>query len=90
MKVKIAFNMDKTRALSFQNPFPATTKCCRCKGQARLAFVAHEIGRAATKPAVCSLWPNQGKGGFWPHDHIAVAVYFCRECLQPTAIYNQA
>lgn len=31
----------------------------------------------------------EGKGGFWPHDAIAVAVYFCKKCLKPIAIFNQ-
>ena len=28
-------------------------------------------------------------GGYWLHDCCAVAVYFCRRCLNPTALYNQ-
>ena len=28
--------------------------------------------------------------GFWLHDCCAVAVYFCRACLNSTALYNQA
>jgi hypothetical protein len=96
MKVKIAFDTDKTRNLSFQRPFPATTKCCRCKSQARLAFVAHELQkkRSYWKKkkgyywAVCHLWPNKKKN-MWLHDLCAVAIYFCKKCLEPTALYNQ-
>ena len=40
-------------------------------------------------PFVCSLHLNEGKGGFWLHDCCAVAVYFCVDCLNPTALYNQ-
>jgi len=28
--------------------------------------------------------------GFWLHDCCAVAVYFCKKCLETTALYNQA
>lgn len=72
--------------------FEETVECCRCKGVARIAFVAHEGIEAdpLMKQFCCSLHPNEGEGGFWPRDCIAVAVYFCRECLEPTACYNQA
>ena len=27
---------------TWQEPFPETTKCCRCGGKARIGFIAHE------------------------------------------------
>ena len=39
---------------------------------------------------VCWLHENEGAGGFWPHDAVAVAVYFCKDCLETTSLYNQA
>ncbi len=78
---------------SWQDEFPEETKCCRCEGIARIALVAHEgLGGKESKPgkSVASLHRNEGKGGYWLHDYCAVAVYFCRDCLESTALYNQA
>jgi len=76
---------------TWQAEFPETTKCHKCKGEARIGFVAHErmSDNDADKPVVCNLHANEGKGNFWLHDACAVAVYFCRECLDTTALYNQ-
>lgn len=76
---------------TWQAEFPETTKCSICKGLARIGFVAHErmSSNDTEGPWVCSLHPNEGKGGYWLHDCCAVAVYFCKECLKPTALYNQ-
>jgi len=73
--------------LTWQKKFPKTTKCCRCKGKARIGFVAYEGNE---DKYVCSLHRNKGKGSLWLHDSCAVAVYFCKECLEATALYNQA
>ena len=80
---------------TWQTEFPEETKCCNCVGVARIGFIAHE--GMSNQPTVlgelpvyvCSLHPNEGKGSYWLHDCCAVAVYFCKECLQPTALYNQ-
>ena len=82
---------------SWQDEFPETTRCCgnsaimtdgRCSGEARIAFVASEDS-GNTDPYVCLLHKSE-KGKFWPHDAIAVAVYFCPLCGEVTAIYTQA
>lgn len=86
-----------------QASFPKTTTCCRCGGSnAVIAFVACE-GRE--KKYICRLHQTTGApsgaprpagataaidDGLWLHDACAVAVYFCRDCLEPTALYNQA
>lgn len=75
---------------TWQAEFPKETKCAHCNGVSRIGFVAHELEETLHhEECVCSLHPNEGKGGFWLHDCCAVAVYFCRECLKPTALYNQ-
>jgi len=75
---------------SWQAKFPEETECCRCKEIARVGFVAHEgIDFEEHHIPLSSLYENEGKGGFWLHDSCAVAVYFCTECLEPTALYNQ-
>lgn len=76
--------------MSWQEIFPEETECCRCKGPARIGFVAVERGDMTDIKSVASLHENRGKGSYWLHDLCAVAVYFCRECLEPTALYNQA
>ena len=85
---------------TWQKEFPETTACVYCQGKARIGFVAHEgmdgDDKAAVWPRdyvqfICDLFPNEGEGGnYWLHDCCAVAVYFCRKCLHPTALYNQA
>jgi len=95
MKVQIAFNTDETRRITFQQYFPHITDCVYCEGKSRLGFVAHEQDEKVTQDGgkyVCHLWDNadQEKEGFWLHDACCVAVYFCKKCLKPTALYNQA
>lgn len=73
---------------TWQKEFPEETECCRCKGIARIGFVAFE-GHGEER-YISELHSNEGKGKYWLHDACAVAVYFCRECLETTALYNQA
>jgi hypothetical protein len=78
---------------SYQENFPRTTPCCRCGGEARIGFVAMEGFSDSQTPReyVADLHDNDPDGdGFWLHDACAVAVYFCRKCLETTALYNQA
>lgn len=76
---------------TWQAEFPETTKCCKCQGISRIGFVAHENMSDADSdgPYICNLHSNGGKGGLWLHDCCAVAVYFCVDCLNTTALYNQ-
>lgn len=73
--------------MTFQMPFPAETQCS-CGKVARIAFVAAE--EAKEDEYICKLHDNKGKGGFWPHDAIAVALYFCRDCFKAVILWNQA
>ncbi len=94
MKVEIAFNPDEVRKITFQEEFPKTMECCKCKGESRLTFVAHEYDKKSSKEGgkyICQLYDNDPEGkGFWLHDACCVAIYFCKKCLEPTALYNQA
>lgn len=91
MKVTIAKNPQEAVKETWQNEFPLTTKCVHCGGESRLGFVAHETERLSPDEYVCSLYDNDPDGeGFWLHDAVCVAVYFCKKCLEPTALYNQA
>jgi hypothetical protein len=72
---------------SHQKNFPKTTKCVHCNGTSRIGFVYYETD----EPYVCNIHRTTGKkGGYWLHDACAVAVYFCKDCLNTTALYNQA
>ena len=82
---------------SWQEPFPETTPCthyrCENLNEARLAFVAHEgFHDNPLGLSISHLHHNElaDGGPFWPHDYIAVAVYFCTKCAKITAIWNQA
>jgi len=77
----------------YQNYFDETTECCRCNGVAHIGFVAHE-GKDTDDldledTALYELHNNDGRGSLWLHDYCAVAVYFCKDCLETTALYNQ-
>ena len=84
---------------TWQAKFPETTVCVYCQGEARIGFVAHEGMDDDDKAVwprdyvqfVSDLHPNDGLAGgtYWLHDCCAVAVYFCCNCLKPTALYNQ-
>jgi len=80
-------------AKTWQAVFPKETKCVHCDGDSRIGFVAHECMEKDFNYkeyiTVASLHSNEGKGNYWLHDCCAVAVYFCKECLFPTALYNQ-
>ncbi len=71
---------------SWQEPFPPETRCS-CGAMARIAFVAYEDKE---KDYVCRHHENEGEGGYWPHDAIATATYFCRRCFKPITLWNQA
>jgi len=78
---------------TWQKEFPKTTKCVHCGGESRIGFVAHEgkEEKLDYNEYVCSLHKNKPDGdGYWLHDCCTVAVYFCKKCLFPTALYNQA
>ena len=64
---------------SWQAEFPKTTECHKCKGEARIMFVGQE--NRGEKEFISKLHKNEGKGGYWFHDAIAVAVYLCKECF---------
>ena len=78
---------------SWQAPFPKTVKCEKCGGEARAALTLMEDRSRAMMPAgydfVCRLHPNEEHGA-WPHDAIAFALYFCRECYHGQVEWNQA
>jgi hypothetical protein len=85
--------------MSWQDKFPEVTECCRCGEESRIGFVAHEamskedeaVYPRDFKQFVCDLHKNEGGNGgdYWLHDCCAVAVYFCKDCLDTTALYNQ-
>lgn len=78
---------------SYQKRFTPETNCVHCSGKARIGFVAHEFDErsAGESDYVCGLHKNKPqKNSYWLHDACAVAVYFCKKCLDTTAIYNQA
>jgi len=90
MKVTLGKNGLK---YSWQKEFPETTKCVRCGSEARIAFVAYEgmEEKLDHSEYVCSLHQNKPENEeYWLHDCCAVAVYFCKKCLLPTTLYNQA
>ena len=75
---------------TWQAPFEQNTECCHCGENARLALVFRED--QADKKYISDIHDNTiAKGGkFWPHDAVAIAIYFCEKCYEPTAEYNQA
>jgi len=87
MKVTLG---EKGLTKTWQSDFPKWVECVHCKGESRIAFVAHEgLEENFHGAFICNLHPNGGKGDFWVHDCCAVAVYFCKDCLKATALMNQ-
>ncbi len=77
---------------TFQDFFLENVECVHCGSRARIGFVAHELDEKVISEGgqyVRQLHDNED-GHMWLHDACAVAVYFCTECLDTTAIYNQA
>lgn len=74
--------------LTWQEDFPEKMQCSHCGGSADIAIAVREISVSDMKNPVCSLYGRES--GKWPHDFIAIAVYLCRKCLEPTALFNQA
>ena len=76
---------------TWQEDFPKSIKCHKCKSNCRIMFVGIEDGKE--KEYVCNLYNNTGarkNGKFWVHDAIACAVYLCEKCFEPNALINQA
>lgn len=72
---------------SYQKDFLEEISCVYCGGIARMAFTAKE---SKEEKYICDLHPNDPEGiGYWVHDACAVAVYFCKQCLETTARMNQ-
>ena len=46
------------------------------------------IGKKGLEQSWQATFPPDGEG-YWLHDACAVAVYFCKKCLNTTALYNQ-
>jgi hypothetical protein len=67
---------------TWQAKFPETTKCCR--GMDEDVIYPRNFVQF-----LCDIHKNKGKGSYWLRDCCAVAVYFCRECLETTSLYNQ-
>lgn len=76
---------------SWQAEFPETTECVHCKGESRVGFtVIENFSGTPGEGHVCDLYENEGKGNYWLHDVCSVAIYFCKDCLKTTSLYNQA
>ena len=76
----------KGKEHSFQEVFPEET-VCDCGGMARIALTIAE--EAAEDKYICSLHENK-EGNFWPHDAVAISIYFCKDCFKAIALWNQA
>lgn len=72
---------------TWQAPFPETTKCVKCKRKAHIALTYIEPSNSKTD--ICRQKPKLGGRKLWLHDCCAIAIYFCENCLNPTALYNQ-
>jgi len=75
---------------TWQENFPKSIKCHKCKENCRIMFVALENKE---KEYICRIHKNTGNGKtgkYWPHDAIACAVYLCEKCFEPNALINQA
>jgi len=69
---------------TYQTPFPKTVKCKYCSKKAiPMLLIDDDEG----------LISSQGEfvgPGVWAHDRMAIALYFCQNCGEITALWNQA
>ena len=79
---------------SWQGPWPETMECVHCGAEAELIMTAMEM--TGGDASICRIHDNdpprlnpEGEG-FWPHDSVAIANYFCRKCFKITSDINQA
>lgn len=81
------------RKNSWQQEFPKETKCAYCDKKARFGFSVFERWKNKTydpkEKFLCNLHQNE-KGNYWPHDVVAIGVYFCPKCYKTTSLDNQA
>lgn len=92
MELVIARTPKGVAQLSFQQPSSVGVTCVECGGRARLAFVAHEVELIRSQESfVFDVRLNAfDQEGYWPHDAIVVAVYFCRKCCAGVVRWKQA
>ena len=85
MKIYIG---DEGLTATYQEAFPKTVKCHKCKKLAKVMFVGIED---IEKKYICNLHKTTGrKGGLWLHDSMSCAVYLCPNCFEGTVLINQA
>ena len=87
-RMRIELGSKGLEGLTFQDPWPVTVPCVHCGGIARPAVVLTE--KAGKGALIADLHDNDPDGeSFWVHVACAIAVYFCKKCLKPTALMKQ-
>ena len=84
--------------LTFQKPFPETTKCCICNKESRIIINMAEdrpiidAGNKLFSQYLCDFHQNGEDNKYWFHDCVAFALYLCTDinCAKITTLYNQA
>lgn len=76
---------------TWQASFDATTECVFCGADARIAFVGYEksLQKGGEEKYIYEMHPNI-PDNMWVYDACSVALYLCTQCLEPTAVMNQA
>lgn len=69
---------------SCQDPFPEVISCHKCGHPAKIMFVVSETLKDKGH-FISDLYTDKR----WFHDLCSAAVYFCTNCLSPTALVNQ-
>ena len=71
-----------------QVDWPETIKCPKCKDEADLLMVVHDP-RGVVSDMSPYRDPKTGSP-IWPHDSMAIALYWCGKCGEIEARWNQA
>lgn len=66
-----------------QVAWPETVRCPKCKARAELMMVVED-----SKGEIAGRRSREKK--IWPHDSMAIAHYFCSNCGEMVAHWNQA
>ena len=70
---------------TWQEPFPKTTKCVKCRKTAIIMLLIND-----DEGQICEQEIDRNVYKIWPHDCCAIALYMCTECGEITALWNQA
>lgn len=82
MEIVIEQGKLQKERITYQQEIPYTTKCRKCKEEARLMVQVHDNEQLLREQR-----PEDVR--VWPHDALVIYVYLCTNCGAMRATWNQ-